>query len=210
MGGQITLEGRKRPTGGSAQLLSPRSKAQVSRIRISDTPKGQSTPIAIVTLPSPTAVQSINIRHHTLRKYRIRPNLTPRAAPLSPIEPLPSSPAALTEEDLLSELPTTQAERRTYKLQRKVKFYEEVGNSRDGEPQLTLRRDLPNSARRESLAAAVELTRAPTGVQRTSILSLEPLRIPVQKEKPRPLQLMSGPETPVRQSWGSLLERGNR
>lgn len=206
MGGQITLEGRKRPTGGSSQLLSPRSKAHISHIRLSETPKAQSTPIVLASPLSPTAVQSINVRLHTLRKYRVRPSLTHRSLIPSPMESLPIHTAVHTEGDTLDGLPTARAERRTYKLQRKVKFFEELDSS--GEPQMTLRRAIPNSARRESLSAAVEYTRAASSIHRTSILSLEPLRIPGPKKRPQPLQLTSVPESPaVPTSWGSLLRQ---
>lgn len=219
MGGQITLEGRKRRIGTVSQLLSPRSKANTTFTQLPATPRTQSTPAILATAPSPNTVQSINVRLHTLRKYRLRPKRKlgskeestekqPESPHVSPIKiPLSISRTA-TEEDLLRTLPSPRATQRTYKLPRSSQtvrsFEEELGAS---ERLTTIRREAPNSARRDSLTAAVELTRAPN-FHRTSILSMEPLRIPAPKDQPRPSQ--STPEVPARTSWGSLMERRRR
>ena len=216
MGGQISLEGRKRRIGAVSQLLSPRSNASATFTQLSGTPRIPSPPVILAPVSSHSTVQSINVRLHTLRKYRLRPKRKleskeekqPESPHVSPIEIPVSISRTVTEEDLARTLPSPRATQRTYKLPRSFQtvrsFDEELGAS---ERLTTFRREVTNLARRDSLAAAVELTRAPN-FHRTSILSMEPLRIPAPKDQSQPSR--STPEVPARTSWGSLMERRRR
>ena len=206
MGGQVSLEGSKRHTAVSTQLQSPRYKARTSHIRLSDTPKSQAPTIILTTPPSTSSVQSINVGLLSRRKYRPRrlQQLTDQHL-ISPIQRPLSSSRVLTDEDLLEELPSPRAEHRTYKLHRKA----QTTRSTEEDTVVTERRSLfkpPNVGRRESLAAAIEFTRAPLA-KRSSLLPMTAVPPPSHKERPRPLQLQSVPETPAPSSWSALVNR---
>jgi len=119
---------------------------------------------------------------------------SPEFPHLSPTERHLSGSESVSD-DLTEALPSSRTEQRTYKLLRYTMQSFEEGS---GSARLV---EAPSSSRRDSLAAAVKLTRAPHQ-PRTSILSLAPLRIPEPQDQP----LQASSDTPTR-SWGRLVER---
>lgn len=190
MGGQITVEGRKRPSNTVRQLLTPRSKVSTPLVRLSAAPLSPGT----TSLPSShSTVQRINVRLHKLSKYRLRPKKAQESPEFQPFSSTERPLSVLeSESDDLTALPSSRTEQRTYKLLRhSLRSFEEGS----GSVRLV---EAPTSARRDSLAAAVQLTRAPH-LHRTSILSLAPLRIPGPQDQPS-----------LTKSWGRLVERRHK